>query len=120
MKKRDYYLNLTKKLGLIVLNLTDSIPVNIKSRIILNQIIRSATSVGANYRAVCRSRSDAEFISKLGIVEEEADETVYWLEILKDAGMIKDNHFNEIKNLANHIIGFAIASKKTIKKKDKK
>ncbi len=112
MKKKDYYLDLTKKLGIAVLNLADTININIKSKIILNQIIRSATSVGANYRSVCRSRSDAEFISRLGIVEEEADETLYWLEILKDTGMIKEYIFKEIKDISNHIVAFAIASKK--------
>jgi|DewCreStandDraft_4_1066084.scaffolds.fasta_scaffold10999_4 four helix bundle protein len=117
MKKKEYYLDLTQKLGITTLNLTNTIPINIKTKIILNQIIRSATSVGANYRAVCRSRSDAEFISKLGIVEEKADETLYWSEILKNLDVIKDEHYKEIKSMANHIVAFAIASKKTIKKR---
>jgi four helix bundle protein len=72
----------TKQFALRVMKLVDAMPRTIQRRAIANQIIRSATSVAANYRAVCRARSHAEFIAKLGVVEEEADETAFWLELI--------------------------------------
>jgi len=71
----------TKQFALRVMKLIDALPRTIQGRAIANQIIRSATSVAANYRAACRARSRAEFAAKIGIVEEEADETAFWLEL---------------------------------------
>ncbi len=72
----------TKQFALRVMHLVDALPKSAKARAIANQIVRSATSVAANYRAACRARSHAEFISRIGLVEEEADETALWLELL--------------------------------------
>ena len=69
----------TKLIGINVIKLVDELPNKISSKAITHQIIRSATSIGANYRAACRAKSTADFINKLKIVEEEADETIYWL-----------------------------------------
>ena len=73
----------TKQIGIDVILLINQFPNSIATRAISNQIIRSATSIGANYRAACRSRSDKEFVAKLNIVLEEVDETCFWLEIIK-------------------------------------
>ena len=78
----------TKKFALRVLNLIEHLPDTIRGRVVANQLARSATSVGANYRAECRGRSRAEFASKLGTVAEEADESLYWLELIHDGEMI--------------------------------
>jgi four helix bundle protein len=75
----------TKKFGLDVIRLIEKLPNDQVSRVLSNQLLRSGTSVGANYRAACRAKSPADFISKLGNVEEEADESGYWLEMLVDA-----------------------------------
>jgi four helix bundle protein len=72
----------TKNLALKVMDHVDALPKNTHGRIIGSQLLRSGTSVGANYRSACKGRSKAEFIAKLGIVEEEADETTYWLELI--------------------------------------
>lgn len=115
MNKKEYYLSLTKKLGLEIINFISKLPNNLYLKIISNQIIRSSISVGANYRAACKSRSKAEFISKMSIVEEEADETLYWLELIES--LTNNNEtIARLKSLCNHIISFAAASKKTAKK----
>jgi four helix bundle protein len=74
----------TKKFALRVLNLIGHLPNTISGRVIANQLARSPTSLGANYRAACRARSRAEFAAKLGIVAEESDESLYWLELIRD------------------------------------
>lgn len=78
----------TKRIALDVISLSRGIPKSEEGRIILRQIIRSATSVGANYRAACRGRSRAEYFAKLSITIEEADEVLYWLEILEEANLL--------------------------------
>ena len=85
------------------------------SDIIARQLIRSATSVGANYRAVCRSRSTADMIAKLGIVLEEADETLYWLELLRDSGMVSSDDLSSLMAEVNEIIAMTVASLKTLR-----
>ena len=74
----------TKKFALCVPDLIEQLPNTTRGRVLANQLARSATSVGANYRAACRARSRAEFASKLGTVAEEADESLYWLELIRD------------------------------------
>jgi four helix bundle protein len=78
----------TKAFALRILNLIEHLPDTIDGRVVANQLARSATSVGANYRAACRGRSRAEFASKLGTVAEEADESLYWLELIYDGELI--------------------------------
>ena len=77
----------TKEFALRVIRLVDALPNTVKGRAIANQIMRSATSIAANYRAACRARSRAEFIAKIGVVEEEADETAFWLELIIDSNI---------------------------------
>ena len=81
----------TKDCAKRTLKVCRSLPENNEGRIISNQLLRAATSVGANYRSACRSRSKADFIAKLGIVLEEADESVYWLELIHEANMLGPN-----------------------------
>jgi len=84
--------------------------------VISKQLIRSATSVGANYRSTCRAKSKADFIAKLSIVEEEADETVYWLELIEELGFKNDEVLKALKNEANQLISIVVASKRTARK----
>lgn len=79
----------TKQFALRVLRLVDSLPHSFGARTIGKQLADSATSVGANYRSACRGRSRKEFLAKLGIVEEEADESAYWLELVVESGLVK-------------------------------
>ena len=81
----------TKQFSLLVLNLVEKLPNSISSRVVINQLAKSATSVGANYRAACRATSDREFVAKLNIVLEEADETQYWLEIIEEMKWINQS-----------------------------
>src|SRR5438094_9115553 len=78
----------TKQFALRVMRLVDVLPNTPKGRAIASQLVRSGTSVAANYRAACRGRSKAEFIAKVGIVEEEADESAYWMELIIDGGLL--------------------------------
>ena len=78
----------TKKFALLIINIVDQLPNTITGRTISNQIIRSGTSVAANYRSACRARSNADFISKITLVEEESDETLFWLELITDCKLL--------------------------------
>ncbi len=110
----------TKKIAIQIINFCDLLPRNTKFFVIEKQIIKSATSVGANYRAACRARSKAEFIAKLGIVEEEADETLYWLEIIVELDKnLKDRIIPLYKEM-NEILSIIVASEKTAKCKQNK
>jgi four helix bundle protein len=86
------------------------------ANVISNQIIRSGTSPGANYRAACRSRSTAEFVAKLGIVEEELDETLYWLELLTDGGFLPAGEAESLSKEGNELLGITISSIRTAKR----
>jgi four helix bundle protein len=81
--------NRTKVFALRVIKMSEALPKTRAANVISNQILRSATSMAANYRAVGRARSKAEFVAKLGIVLEEADETVFWLEMLVDSEIVR-------------------------------
>jgi four helix bundle protein len=78
----------TKAFGLRVLKLVRALPKDAAGRALANQLVRSGTAVGANYRAACRGRSKAEFLAKLGVVLEETDESAYWLELIMEDGMV--------------------------------
>ncbi|MBK8363292.1 MAG: four helix bundle protein [Bacteroidetes bacterium] len=86
----------TKKFSIAILHLIELIPRIKSGNTISNQIIRSGTSIGANYRAACRAKSDKDFLNKIIIVEEEADETLFWLELLIDSKMMKKIRLNHI------------------------
>jgi len=105
----------TKQFALSIIKLAPSISRKPEANVIRHQIIRSGTSVGANYRAACRARSRAEFISKIGIVEEEADETVYWLELLNESGLAKTDLATTLLQEARELVAIFSASRRTAK-----
>jgi four helix bundle protein len=102
----------TKQFALRVMALVDALPNTVKGRVIANQIMRSATSVGANYRSACRARSKAEFISKIGVVEEEA-ETAFWLELIIDSKVRRKKQIEPLLGEANELVAIMAASRKS-------
>ena len=104
-----------KQFALRVMKLVGALPQNSVGRPIGNQLIRSATSVGANYRAACRGRSKAEFVSKLSIVIEEADESCYWLELIIEGDLLPKEKVEALLDEANQITAMMVASRKTAK-----
>ncbi len=103
----------TKQFGLRVIRLVDSLPRSKSATVIGNQLLRSATSVGANYRAACRGRSRADFIAKLGIALEEADESLYWMEMLLEADLVARPKILSLIDEANQLVAILTASTKT-------
>jgi four helix bundle protein len=108
----------TKQLALRVVQFVEALPKSRTSDVIGRQLVRSATSIGANYRAACRGQSIADVIAKLRIVEEEADESVYWMELLIEAGLVQAGQISEVLNEANEIIAMTVASIRTLQKRD--
>src|SRR5258707_425857 len=106
----------TKAFALRILKLVDAMPKTTAGRALASQIVRSGTSVAANYRAACRARSTADFIAKMGIVEEEADETLFWLELLGESELVSATKLAAIKQEANELIAITIASIKTARR----
>ena len=103
----------TKQFALRVMKMVDALPRTIQGRAIAKQIIRSATSVAANYRAACRARSRAEFIAKIGIVEEEADESCFWLELIIDSGLLTEDRIRPLLSEAGELVAIMAASRKS-------
>ena len=103
----------TKQFALRIMNLVGALPKTIQGRAIAGQLMRSGTSVAANYRAACRSRSKAEFIAKLGTVEEEADETAFWLELIIEGSLLTAAQIQPLLIEAGEIVAITAASKKT-------
>jgi four helix bundle protein len=103
----------TKQFALRVMKMVDALPRTIQGRTIAKQIIRSATSVAANYRAACRARSRAEFIAKIGVVEEEADESCFWLELIIDSGLLTDERIRPLLSEAGELVAIMAASRKS-------
>lgn len=110
----------SKKFALRIISMFQSLPKTDESRIIGKQVLRSGTSVAANDRAACRGRSKAEFIAKIGVVVEEADETVLWLEILVDSEIVKQEKMDSLLNEANELLAIFAASYHTAKYGGKK
>ncbi|PYK80488.1 MAG: four helix bundle protein [Verrucomicrobia bacterium] len=103
----------TKQFALRVVTLVEVLPDSVRGRVIADQITRSATSVGANYRATCRARSRAEFIAKIGVVEEEADETDFWLELIIESKIRRAKQILPLLNEANELVAIMAASRKS-------
>jgi four helix bundle protein len=103
----------TKSLAVRVVRLYRSLPESRDAHVIGTQLLRSGTSVGANYRAVCRARSKADFISKIGIVLEEADETVFWLELLSETGTMPENRLKDLLQEARELTAIFTATQRT-------
>jgi four helix bundle protein len=103
----------TKHFALRTIRLTGSLPKSRIADIIGKQLLRCSTSVGANYRAACRAKSSADFIAKMGIVEEECDECIYWMELLIESGIVKEHDLKELMDEANRLLAITVTSIKT-------
>ena len=106
----------TKVFGIAIIRLTESLPKTRTADVIAKQLLRCGTSIGANYRAACRARSRADFIAKMGIVEEETDEAMYWLEILAELNLIGEDQTRVLYDEANELLAITVASIKTAKR----
>ncbi len=106
----------TKVFALRILKLVDALPKTTAGRALASQIVRSGTSVAANYRAACRARSTSDFIAKMGIVEEETDETLFWLELLEESDLVSAANLISIKKEADELIAITVASIKTARR----
>ncbi len=112
----EHFRQKTKRLALGVIRFSQSLPKTEESTIIKRQLLRSATSVAANYRAACRARSSADFYSKISIVIEEADESLFWMELLEEAGTTTPASVLNLKNEATEILSVLAKARKNIKK----
>jgi four helix bundle protein len=105
--------NRSKRFALEIIRLFRSLPKGEDVRVIARQLLRSGTSVAANYRAACRARSRAEFLAKMGVVVEEADESVFWLELLVESGMVPQELVAPVTKEANELLAIFAASQRT-------
>ena len=115
MEKRDLK-ERTKSFALKVIKAVEMLPKEKTADILGNQLLKAGTSVGANYRAACRAKSNADFISKMGIVEEESDETIYWMELLIESGVVRKDDLIPLLDEANQILAITVSSIKTARK----
>jgi four helix bundle protein len=106
----------TRQFALRVIIVCDALPRSYSADVLGKQVIRSATAVGANYRAACRARTKKEFVYKIGIVEEEADESLYWLELIRDAGLITEGRLEDLIQEADELTAIFTATGRTAKK----
>jgi len=106
----------TRAFGLRVIRLAESLPKTRTADVLGRQLLRCGTSVGANYRGACRARSQSDFIAKMGIVEEEADESAYWMEMLVDAGIVRADKLADLLDEANQLVAIAVSSIRTAKR----
>jgi four helix bundle protein len=103
----------TKKFAVRVIGLCQALPKNSEGQVIAKQLLRAGTSVGANYRATCRSRSRAEFIAKLGVVIKEADETMYWIELVSELKLLKTELVTPLYKEAEELTRICVAARQT-------
>ena len=106
----------TKQFALRIMMLVGALPGTIVGKVVSGQLVRAGTSVGANYRAACRARSSAEFAAQLGVVEEEADECGYWMELIVESGLMPKTKAESLLAEANEIVAIMAASIKTVKR----
>ncbi len=109
--------NRTKALAVQVIHLVGNLPQGGTAAVLGKQLLRSATSVGANYRAACRAKSTADMIAKLAIVEEEADETLYWLELLAETNIFPPETLRPLWAETNELLSMTVTSIKTLRRK---
>jgi four helix bundle protein len=107
----------TKQLAIRVIRVVEALPQSYTAEVIGKQLLRSSTSVGANYRAACRAKSTADIINKFKTVEEEADETLYWLELLVEAEIFPEARLSDLMKETNEILSMTVASIKTLRAK---
>jgi four helix bundle protein len=109
----------TSKFSIDTIRFIESLPRNRSLDVLSNQLVRCATSIGANYRSACRGKSTADFINKIVIVEEEADESIYWLELMEESGLIDSISISALKREANELTDIFTAIGKTAKEKQR-
>jgi four helix bundle protein len=107
----------TKDIALRVIRAVEALPGSKTADVIGRQVLRSATSVGANYRASCRAKSTADMIAKLAIVEEEGDETLYWLELLAEGGLVSEARLRKLIADIDEIVAMVVASIRTLRRR---
>jgi four helix bundle protein len=107
----------TKRFGLRIMKLVAALPNTPQGRTVGGQLVRAGTSVGANYRAACRARSRAEFTARLGVVEEEADESGYWLEMIIEGELMEAKLVTSLLDEANELVAIMTSSRLTIHRK---
>jgi four helix bundle protein len=107
----------TKQLALRFIKVVEVLPKSRTADVIGRQLLRSGTSIGANYRAACRGKSTADVIAKLRIVEEEADESAYWMELLIESGLVHEARLSELLKETNEIVAMTVASVRTLQKR---
>ena len=112
--------NRTKKFAMAVIKLVDELPNSQASRVVGNQVLRSSTSVAANYRAACRAKSQRDFIYKMNVVEEESDESLFWIELLWEAGIVGKERVDLLLKEANELTAIFVASGRTAKQNSQK
>lgn len=108
----------TKHFALRVVKVVEALPKGRTADVIGRQLVRAGTSVGANYRAACHSRSTAEFLSRMAVVEEEADESAYWMELLVESGIMPQARMCELLGEADQLVAIAISSIKTARERE--
>ena len=107
----------TRRFALRMIHLSDALPHKRSTDALAKQIVRCGTSVGANYRSACHARSQADFVAKMGVVEEEIDESIYWMELISDAKMIPTAKLDALLKEAHELLAITIASIKTARGK---
>lgn len=107
----------TRQFGLRVIGMVESLPRKRSADMIGGQLLRGGTSGGANYRAACRAKSNADFISKMGTVEEELDESLYWLEVLRDSGIMTPNGVEGLMQEGEELLAITVSSINTARGK---
>ena len=112
-KKRTFYF------GICCVRLVETLPKTMPAQTIGKQLLRAATSVGANYRAAIRGRSRGDFLSRMGIVEEECDEALYWIEMLVELGFVSEKQVDQLRTETDEIIAITVASIKTARRNSK-
>ena len=105
----------TKDIALRIIKRVESLPRSRSAEVIGKQLLRSGTSIGANYRAACRGKSTADILHKLSIVEEESDESLYWMELLIESGLVPEKRLSVLFSDVNEIVAMTVASIKTLR-----
>ena len=119
MRNKNELKQRTKSFALRIIGLVDGLPTGRAAEVIGRQLLRSGTSVGANYRAACRAKSVADFIAKMGIVEEEADECMYWMELLDEAKILPLTRLQPLMAEADELVAITVSSIRTAKENKK-
>jgi four helix bundle protein len=114
--EKEEFLKRTMNFGLRVIRLVESLPKKQVTIVLGNQLLRAGTSVGADYRAAVRGKSRADFIAKMGIVEEECDEALYWMEMLIESGSVKPDLLKDLMNEGNQIVAIVVTSIRTARR----